>query len=188
MDKRDKDIHHRIQNFSMAGAKWDLGPAFLIFYAEKYVAAAKAVQTAERTQNGKWHPVSMFLAGHSIELSLKAFLGLKGKTLSDSKKVSHNLKKLLAEARTSGLLKTSKLSKEERFEIERASVYYGEKVFEYPSVWEAVHAYPESPDGDQLISAAEHLVVDLMQLCIEHDSGPKPSNIKIIAGKAPEER
>jgi hypothetical protein len=174
MKSRDRSRHSKIQYFGFGGARWDFGPAYLIIYAQKYLAAAQSVATMERAQEGKWHPVCKYLACHSLELSLKAFLGLRGQTMKGARAAfAHNLNDLLVRADTDGLTTFAVLSDAEKREIEKAHTYYSEKVFEYPSVIESAEAYPLDPDYDLLESAAAKLVSALYDPCMQHDSGPR---------------
>jgi hypothetical protein len=96
----------------------------------------------------------------------KVISDIKRETLSSAKGgFSHNLTKLLQEASNKGLSEIVALTPEERNEIIKASPYYDEKVFEYPSLPEAVRAYPGDPNVYPLMSAAKMLVDGLYEPC-----------------------
>jgi hypothetical protein len=76
-------------NFSMFG---------LIFTAKKYVDSARLIVAQELQENAEWRPVGKYLACHSIELSLKAFLALKGQKVNSLKKAfNHRIAQLVEE-------------------------------------------------------------------------------------------
>jgi hypothetical protein len=70
-------------------------PGMFLVYAEEFLAAA------ECANKKKLLIPKYYLLGHSIELSLKAFLMKRGNKLSDlrSHKFGHNLYALLRESR-----------------------------------------------------------------------------------------
>jgi hypothetical protein len=137
----------------------------LIFTAEKFLRAARVVITLESGEEGGWHPVGKYLACHSIELSLKAFLMLKGETLVGARRYSHRIAQLLAVCQKQNLKELVPLTEPERREIKRADPYYDGKVFEYPFIGQAARAYPGDPDVAPLLSAAERLVDGLYEPC-----------------------
>lgn len=88
--------------------------------------------------------VAYYLLGHSIELSLKAFLLAKGyeiRVLRDPKQFGHSVANLLAEARRRKLGKGVKLSKRECAAIVLLSETYKGKRLEY--VEYGVYRLPE---------------------------------------------
>ncbi len=82
-------------------------------------------------------------------------------------KFSHDLAKILDEAERNYLCKFIARDKRETFQLRRASNYYASKVFEYPALGEALYAYPETPDTNVLINAADKLVNALREPCLE---------------------
>jgi hypothetical protein len=111
----------------------------------------------------------MFLVCRALELGLKAFLSLRGRSLDDlaGGAFGHDLDKLLAEADKQDLGALVQLSDEQRFQIVRASIYYAEKVLEYPSVLEALRGYGSRASMDRLLDAAETLIPPLREPCSE---------------------
>jgi hypothetical protein len=139
----------------------------LIFTAKKFLGAARTVVAQESQEDGGWHPVGKYLACHSVELSLKAFLTLNGEKMdSVRKRFSHRIAELLVEADKLKLEGLVKLTDAECAEIKKAAAYYAGKVFEYPAVFEAGKAYPGDPDASYLLSAADKLVDGLYQPCM----------------------
>ncbi len=154
-----------IENLSIAGTTWRFSPAGFIVLAETYLDTARTAPLGKNNFN----PARTFLAGHSIELGLKAFLSLNGASLVElaGGPFGHRLDLLLEEAEKIGLNQSVALSKEQAEAIRFASHYYSNKILEYPALSEAVRAYPKMPNTDLLISAAGALVLGLKQRCIE---------------------
>lgn len=166
--KKKTARHAEVEILDMFGLKVRFGPVGLIVMAEKYLFAAK---TMAATPQEKWSPVEKFLACRSIELSLKAFLSMKGRRLVElaGGVFGHDLQNLLNEANGDGLAAIVDLTDDERAAIEFAHRYYLEKVFEYPALSEAVRAYPGDPVLQPLLGAAERLVAKLAKPCNEHN-------------------
>jgi hypothetical protein len=134
-------------------------------YANAYVKAAAVLPAPE----ARYEPVRYYLACHSIELSLKAYLSLHGATMLDLSEggYGHNLVTILAAAEDKGLRSQVSVSVVQRAEICNADYYYRGKVFEYPAIGEAVRGYPSLPKLEVLIEAATLLVDSLAQSCKE---------------------
>jgi hypothetical protein len=159
--------HTQIESISIAGAKARLAPLGLIMYAQHYLHAAK---TAQPWPGGGelYHPARLFLVCRSLELALKAFLSLRGRSLDELSggAFAHDLDKLLVEADKQDLAALVELSEDQRWQIGRASIYYAEKVYEYPSVLEAMMAYPSQANMEILLDAAETLITPLREPCL----------------------
>jgi hypothetical protein len=157
-------IHTRIE---VPALTVNFSPFGLIFTAKKFLEAARTVIPQESQAEGKWHPVGKYLACHSVELSLKAFLTLNGEKMDSLKKrFSHRIAQLLGETEKHNLQALVKLTDDEIAEIRRAEKYYAGKVFEYPAISEIGRAYPGDPNTSHLLSAAEKLVDGLYYPCI----------------------
>ena len=137
-----------------------------IFTAKKFLEAARIVVAHESQQEeSKWHPVGKYLTCHSIELSFKAFLTLRGTKRTGAEGFQHRIVELLAETRKQNLEEFVKLTGRELAEIKKASKYYQKHVFRYPNVPEMATAYPDDPDVAPLLSAAAKLVDGLYDPC-----------------------
>ena len=104
-----------------------------------------------------------FLVGHSIELSLKAFLlgrGLSNDTLR-SRKYGHNLTALMKEARRRKLGAFVKLKKNELVAIETLNDCYSNKEFEYTVV-----GYRHLPHYSKIFAVARQLCIGVKPFCI----------------------
>jgi len=166
MAKRGSDVHSATDRLQIGGMIWNFAPFGLVFTAKRFLEAAGAVVAQEDPLRAQgWHPVGKYLACHSIELSLKAFLALNGERLSGAKRFGHDLSSLLEKAKIQELEDVVALTTEELNEIIKASPYYNEKVFEYPSLSEAARAYPGDPTVSYLLNAAQKLVDGLYAPC-----------------------
>ena len=155
----------QIERISIAGITERMGPLGLHMYAEAYLNAARSLPLP----TVPFDPVRPFLVCHSIELGLKAFLLLQGSAMLELADGSygHNLEAILQKADEKHLGASVTLTKSQRAEIHRASLYYVGKVFEYPAVGEAMSGYPSMPAIDTLFEVAAMLVDSLRQPCRE---------------------
>jgi hypothetical protein len=155
--------HTQIEYISIFGATGYMAPLGLQFYADAFLVAAKDA----RAGTG-FAPARPYLVCHALELALKAFLSLKGRRMTElaGGEFGHDLPNLLDEAQKQKLADLVSLNESQLFQINRASVYYVEKVFEYPANDEALKAYPQMPDIELLIGAAEALVTALREPCL----------------------
>jgi hypothetical protein len=159
--------HAQIENMSLLGTHIRMGPVGLWVYASSFLQAAKALEPG--TESPRW-PAGFYLVCHALELLLKAFLSIKGRTLPElADHFQHDLQALVKEATAAGLRDLVELDPKQLGEIERASRYYSEKVFEYPAlaVVSGLHPdYPKLPDFDVLVRAADGLAEVLRQPCL----------------------
>ena len=152
-----------IERLSIAGATAFMTPYAFHHYGEEFLEAALSLSAP----TVRFSPVRFFLACHSIELSLKAFLSLNRVSLASIKRCyGHDLDLLLTAVEQKGLGTIVPLSDPQLAEIRNASGYYNEKVFEYPSIGEALEGYPATPELAVLLSAAEQLVARLREPCV----------------------
>jgi len=142
-----------------------IGPeAFLHVYAVDFQALSKSLSSSQGFLATRYYVVC-----HAIELALKAFLSHNRVPTSDlALTYRHDLKALLKKAEALGLPRFVALTNAKQTEIRRASHYYTRKMFEYPSLLEALDGYPHKPDVEVLESAAEVLIAGLYRPCREH--------------------
>lgn len=154
-----------IERISILGHTERMGPLALELYAEMYLAAAEALPRP----TVPFEPVRPYLVCHAIELSLKAFLSLKGSAMVDlaGGQFGHKLSVILKEAEAADLLALVPLTAVHRKAITSAESYYAGKVFEYPAVGEAFSAYPSMPPLFALFEAAVLLTKSLATPCRE---------------------
>jgi hypothetical protein len=156
--------HTKTEYLDLLGKKTHLIPPLLHFYAENFLSVAKMIPAVP---DDEFHPAQMFLIGRSLELALKAFLSLKGvpfDQMADGA-LGHNLDRLLIEAKNKGLDGLVRVSAEEENEINRVSVYYAEKVYEYPAVSEMTTLYPFWARSKPLVAAGERIIKALREPC-----------------------
>jgi hypothetical protein len=151
--------HTQVEKISTAGVTAYMSPASLHFYASDFLRVAKAAPAAD----APFAPARLYLVCHTIELSIKAFLSIRGHSLEKLSRqaMGHNLENLFEEARKLGLEKIIHMEDHQIFEVNRASEYYGDKVFEYPALYEAIRAYPHLPNINVLLEVADALVTAL---------------------------
>jgi hypothetical protein len=127
-------------------------------WAEDFLIAAKAYAHAAR----KGSFVGHFLSCQSLELSLKAFLSLKGlsrRTLAQ-KPLGHNLNRLVDEAVRQNLAQFVQITPADRLVIQIANSWYdtpGGKRLQYFDVADAVTAFKGAPDYAALEELASRM-------------------------------
>jgi hypothetical protein len=119
--------------------QYRLSPFIFVTGAEKYLDAANSVCKPPITMRDKLTCAgsfpAYFLIGHSIELSLKAFLFARGVKVNQLRnKYSHDLEKLITESRRRKLGREVKLSKAHISAIKILNVPYKRKLLEYSKV------------------------------------------------------
>lgn len=137
-------------------------------YAEQYLNAALAVQQpaesiAERLKQNISIP-AYFLVGHSVELSLKAFLRAKGMSVSElaSKRYGHNLESLVRESKRRKLGVAVRLKKVDVDAVLLLNQSYKPKDLEY-----IVTGSGQLPAYDVLAACATKLVRGLKRYCYD---------------------
>ena len=131
---------------------------FWMFSAD-YLLAARCVDTHIRKTSGVYFP-TLNLYGIAIELSLKAFLLKRGKSLDEIKNLSHNLTKTLTLARTHKLGRVVKLERREIAAIHGLNITYSSNKLRY-----IVTGIVSVPNLVYISRAAEELVVGLEEMC-----------------------
>lgn len=126
-------------------------------WAEDFLTAEKMYVSAARSGSFVPH----FLCCQSVELSLKAFLSLKGMTREQlRKKFGHNLAKLFDEACRQGIHHVVTIEGNDAVIVKLATAWYdstGGKRFQYFDVSDAMRAFKNAPDLAGLESLATRL-------------------------------
>jgi hypothetical protein len=140
-------------------------------WAEDFLAAERLY--APTARRGSF--VAHFLCCQSIELSLKAYLSLKGQTRDKLKRnpYGHNLVKLFADARVAGVESLVTLLPEDAATVQHANEWYdtpGGKRFQYLSVIDAMMAFKHAPDLEPLESLAARLQSPALRETLLQDS------------------
>ena len=97
----------------------------LFSLSDEFLEAARVLQATPPVRVN-YSSATYYLLGHAAELMLKAFLYKHGQTISDLKKINHDLGKLAYLAREMGLPEKVQLN-----QIIRLAGTYKEKGFEY---------------------------------------------------------
>lgn len=137
-------------------------PFGLLRYAQEYFEAGVAAYPLTRHKPSS---PALYLMGHSIELSLKAFLLAKGLPLSALRSwdYGHNLHALLDEAMRHNLNEYVELSQVDAGVIHLLNVEYASKRFEYIRT-----GMMTVPEWHLLESVAGKLSRRLQPFCVEH--------------------
>jgi hypothetical protein len=131
------------------------------YYASEFLNTARAHPARER-----FTPVPYYLYCRSLELSLKAFLLLKGKSINFVKEeIRHDLLEGLKEAKKLDIDKLVLVEQREEKELKKANKYYVSKSFEYVNITKSANGYPGLPNLDILDDLAGRLVENLYQPC-----------------------
>jgi hypothetical protein len=93
--------------------------------SDEFLEAARVLQATPPTRVN-YSSATYYLLGHAAELMLKAYLYKHGQTITDLKKINHDLKKLSSLARAKGLPEKVQLD-----QIDLLADTYNEKGFEY---------------------------------------------------------
>ena len=133
-------------------------PLGVVNFSKQFLAAARSTQEPEKSVaqeiGQRLSLVAYYLAGHSIELSLKAFLlgrGLPIETLR-SRKYGHDLSALLLESRKRKLGNCVKLSRRELAVVHTLNDCYAAKELEY-----LFHGTRTLPPYSQVVALATKL-------------------------------
>jgi len=131
-------------------------------YAIDYLDAALALKRSQTPIRA----AKTYLACHSIELALSAYLSLRGRSTDTLGRglLEHDLAQLLHDAESSGLSEVAQLTKGQRRQIKEAAPYYSKMVFQYPAVAEAVRGYPGAPNVPVLLATATVLISAVREL------------------------
>jgi len=116
--------------------------------SERFLNAAKALSRPEHP-----FPVPHYLAGHALELALKAHLLHRGADEKTLRKVSHDLEAALGEADQAV---RDALKPEQLAAIKWLNAFYSGKVLEYPEIGKAGRMIT-IPEIRPLLAAAENL-------------------------------
>ena len=128
-------------------------------FAANYLLAARAVDGKLREEGQLFFP-ALQLYATSIELSLKAFLLKRGRTLSEVKDLSHNLTRALSLARRHKLGLAVKLDRREIAAIRVLNITYSTHQLRY-----IVAGSTKVPELVYIARAARSLVLGLEYRC-----------------------
>lgn len=173
-------MHRAVKNDSRVATPHRLGKAAAEFYW-----AARLVALAE-DRNGQLVGVPapvMYLIGHSMELALKAFLVDQGWSANDLKKrLGHDLRKCLSEAKKLGILNLVHLSESEEREFELLDSLYSNKQLEYVLLGPS-----RLPNFARLEPLCERLALGLWK-AVSRDHGLDPLPMRLMRYKRTKSR
>ncbi len=140
-----------------------ISPYDFISYSEDFYEACCSHVT-ERA----FSPAKYYLAGRSIELSLKAFLLIKGVTRDKLKKsLGHDLHKLLRKCKELGIVNIVNISEVQEGIIENLNTWYARKGFEYFELESLTNSPKSLPDISSVQDLANFLIEALKEPCIK---------------------
>ena len=128
-------------------------------FAANYLLAARAVEP-HLSENGQLFFPLLQLYATSIELSIKAFLLQRGRTLDEVKALGHRLSKALALARRHRMGRWVKLTRQEEHAIRALDIIYSSHQLRY-----IVSGSTKVPHVVELARATRDLVLGLELLC-----------------------
>lgn len=136
-------------------------PGF-IGYATHFLQAYDAYEPDKA-----FSPVKYYLVCHSLELSLKAYLAVKGVSARELKgSFGHNLHKIVRKCLELGILEVVTITKDEKIQLERANAWYKRKGFEYFDIQNIAPSKAPLPDLCKLKELAEKLIKELQPVCL----------------------
>jgi hypothetical protein len=134
-------------------------PAGFWRFSANYLLAARATRARLDLDGALLFP-TLHLYGLSIELGLKAFLLKRGNSLSDIRKLSHHLSKVLALARRRKLSNVVSLTRFDLAAIRVLDISYSSNELRY-----IVIGATKVPTVNHLAGVAERLTVELEPFC-----------------------
>jgi len=150
-------------------AHYFVSPYFFIKYAEDFFEASSAHDSSI-----KFSPVKYYLVCHSIELSLKAFLLLKGVSKSDirSRSLGHNLSNILEKCLSLGLEEIVQITDPQKSMLTELNEWYSRKGFEYFEIKNLAAGAGDLPDVILAQELATLLINNLREPCKNEANKP----------------
>jgi hypothetical protein len=141
---------------------YHISPFGFISYAEDFYEAA-----ISHCSPRNFSPVTYYLLCHSIELSLKSFLLLKGLPREEirHRSMGHNLKNILTKCKDLGLSDLVDFSKAQTEEIASLNEWYCRKGFEYFELNNIVDSHDDLPNLSSVKELASVLISSLKEPC-----------------------
>jgi len=139
-----------------------VSPYYFVKYAEDFLAASNSHNSSAR-----FSPVEYYLACHSIELSLKAFMLLKGVSKDKIRwdPFGHNLDNILDKCLSLHIEELVDVSESQKSLIGELNEWYSRKGFEYFDVKNIVAGASDLPNVKLAQELALHLVDRLKEPC-----------------------
>ncbi|WP_347986225.1 hypothetical protein [Methylomonas sp. AM2-LC] len=135
----------------------------LLLHATEFLIAAETLlNKAADIQYNMQYPI-FYLFGHSIELSLKAFLFSSGMTANELKKIGHDISKLFVEAQTRNIQSLVEFNCIDIGVIQLLNIDYSSKKFEYRDSG-GTYYLPNIAVTEEI---ARKLVIGLQIVCVK---------------------
>lgn len=146
-----------------------VSPYYFVLYAEDFLAAGPS-----RVGPGLFSPVEYYLACHSIELSLKAYLLLRGIPKDEIKQrpYGHNLDCILKKCLELGITELVDITDSDKILVTQLNQWYSRKGFEYFEVKNIIDSPRNLPDLALCKSLAEKLIKKLKEPCKDEANRP----------------
>ncbi len=148
---------------------YHISPYAFVSYAEDFYGAAISHDSPRN-----FSPVGYYLSCHSIELSLKAFLLLKGISRHElgSRNMGHNLEIILSKCKEQGLSEFYVFNEAQTNEISLLNEWYCRKGFEYFELQNIVDSHQELPSLLSVKNIAAELINCLKEPCKNEANKP----------------
>ena len=139
-----------------------MSPFGFISYSEDFYEAC-----CSHITHRPFSPAKYYMACRSIELSLKAFLLLKGVTRDQLKKkpLWHDLHKILKKCKELGISNLVSISSSQELYIESLNKWYVRKGFEYFELENLVSSPKSLPNITEIQELANFLIKGLKEAC-----------------------
>ena len=150
-------------------AHYFVSPYFFVKYAEDFLSASNS-----RDSSTGFSPVEYYLACHSIELSLKAYLLLKGVSKDEirEKVLGHNLANILEKCSSLKIEELVEITDSQRCLIAELNAWYSRKGFEYFEIKNIKAGVNNLPDVKLAQKLALHLINHLREPCKNEANKP----------------
>ena len=146
-----------------------VSPFIFVIYAEDFYKASVAYNPQR-----PFSPVKYFLLCHSIELSLKAYLLLKGVTREEiqQKSLGHNLSNILAKCEKLAVRGIVQFSESQKLIISELNKWYSRKGFEYFELENLTSGTSKLPDIALIQELAKLLIDSIKEPCQKEANKP----------------
>lgn len=146
-----------------------VSPYFFVLYGEDFYQACRS-----HISDNRFSPAQYYLACRSIELSLKAFLLLKGVPRSDlkAKPLGHDLARIYEKCVRLGLEEFIVLSRQQKDDIQELNKWYARKGFEYFELESLTSDFNLLPSVFTVLELANGLILALKQPCKDEANKP----------------
>ena len=146
---------------NLESGNYFLSPYGFVSYSKDFYEAA-----INHKSSRNFSPASYYLFGRSLELSLKAFLLLKGVSREKIKRsLGHDLEKILKKCKEYSLHDYLSLNMDEEIQIRSLNDWYCRKGLEYFEIKNLMQNYKNLPTALQLSSLAFKLITAFEQVC-----------------------